>query len=125
MAWSASTTSDSLTLTSSWQTVQESSADMEITLNSRETAVVMLKYDPQASPTDTLEVAFPVSVDDGTEWESDAHALQVEMDNGTDPGSKKVEISGCETFRIRARLTGSTDTTSTLVVKYQTDGVSV
>ena len=125
MAWSASTTSDSLTLTSSWQTVQASSADLEITLNPRETAVVMLEYNPQASPSDTLEVAFPKSVDDGTEWESDDLAYAVAIGNDNDPGKLAVEISGCETFRVRAKLTGSTDTTSTLVVEYQTDGVSV
>ena len=125
MAWSASTTSDSLTLTSSWQTVQASSADLEITLNPKETALIDLEYNPQASPTDTLEVVFPKSVDDGTAWESDEYAQGTVMGNTPDPGKKTIEISGCERFRIRAKLTGSTDTTSTLVVEYQTDGVSV
>ncbi len=125
MAWGTSETSTALTLTSSWQTVQRSAADWEITLNPKETANVLLTYNPQASPTDTLEVAITKSPDQGTEWESDEYAFPISMGNTPDPGKIQIEVTGCRTFRIRARLTGATDTTSTLTVEVEKDGVSV
>ena len=125
MAWSAVTTSDSLTLISYWQTVLVSAAAMEISLNPGELASLLVKYNPKASPTDTLVVAFPVSVDGGTDWESDDVAYQFGVDNGADPHHVATVVSGVPLFRVRAKLSGATDTTSTLVVEYKLDGVSL
>ncbi len=136
MAWSSATTSDTLTLTGSYQTVQLSAADMVITLNPGETANIMLKFAPQATPTENCDVAILTS-GDGTTYdvpsEVTRHILSYQDRDGNTLTTviRNVEVAGVQKIKIQARVRdtddtiGGTDTTSTLVVSYTTDGVSI
>ena len=136
MAWSLATTSDILTLTGSYQTVQRSGADMVITLNPGETANIMLEFSPQAPPTENCDVAILTS-GDGTKFdvpsEVTRHILSFQDRDGNTLTSvvRNVEVAGVQMIKIQARVRdtddtiGGTDTSSTLVASYTTDGVSI
>ena len=133
MAWGTKGTSTALTLTGSYQTVQESAADLEISLNPGELFQIIADFDPQASATENCDLLIQKSVD-GTEWESDGEAaryiIRYANRESDDPAERSIEIVGVHTVRFRARVrdtddtVGGTDTTSTLTIHYRKDGIS-
>lgn len=133
MAWGSKSTSTALTLTSSYQTVQESAADMEISLNPGESCIVILDADFETTPTEDCDVLIQRSVD-GTEYESDGeaerHIISVANRESDDPAERAVWVNECHTFRVRARTrdtddtAGGDDAASTLTVHYRKDGIS-
>lgn len=131
MAWGTLLSSTQLSLSGSWQTVQRSAADWEITLNPGELAQVVLDYNPQATPTEYCHVLISRTAD-GTVYETDnvGHMLYV-IQNDDDPGILSIEVTGVYGFKIRAALfdtdgtVGGDDTGSTLDVDVRVDGVSV
>ena len=64
MAWRAQINSTQLALTGSFQTVQESAADMELELDPFEEAHIQLEFNPQASPTELCEVIILTAPED-------------------------------------------------------------
>lgn len=134
MAWGTKGTSTALTLTGSYQTVQESAADLEITLNPGELCQLILDVDFQTTPTENADILIQKSVD-GTEWESDGEAdryiIEAANRETDDPAERSISVAGVYAIRFRARVrdtddtAGGTDTTSTLTVHYRNDGVNV
>lgn len=134
MAWGPSLSSTQLSLTASYQTVQRSAADWEITLNPGEIAQVVFDFNPQATPTENCDIVIQLTPD-GTLYESDGEAQReiIEYDNSEndDPAIRSVTIAGVYGFRIRARLrdpddtAGGDDTSSTLDVDIRLDGVDI
>lgn len=134
MAWGTLLSSTQLTLNGSYQTVQRSAADWEVTLNPGELAQVVLDFNPQATPTENCDIIISRTAD-GTTYESDGEALRyiIEAVNAEsdDPAIRSVEIVGCYGFKVRARVrdtddtVGGDDTTSTLDVDIRLDGVSI
>jgi len=131
MAWGSLGSSDSLTLSGSWQTVQQSSSDWEITLNPGEMAQVVLDYNPQSTPTEYCHVIIARTAD-GTLYESeDVAPMEYVIANDDDPGVLSVEVAGCYGFIVRAALfdtdgtAGGSDTGSTLNVDVRLNGVSL
>lgn len=132
MAWGSVGTSDSLNLSSSFQTVQESASDLSISLNPGESAHVQLDYNPQdASPTENCLAVISASPDGGSNFDSDEHALYAEvLLNSEDPARRSLIVSGVHTFRIRAKLIDADgsdggDDTATLTVRYRKNGISL
>lgn len=133
MAWGTKTASTALTLTGSYQTVQESAADMEIALNPGEGCAVIIDVDFQATPTEDADVLIQKSVD-GTEYETDGeaerHIVSVSNREVDDPAERFVWVTDCHTFRVRGRVrdtddtAGGDDTTSTLTIHYRVNGIS-
>ena len=134
MAWGTKGTSTALTLGASYSIVQESAADLEISLNPGEICQIILDVDFQTSPTENADIIISRSVD-GTEFESNGEA-QREIILSTnrevdDPAERSLIISGCHTFRVAGRVrntddtAGGTDTGTTLTVHYRKDGVSI
>lgn len=134
MAWGTKGTSTALTLGASYSTVQESAADLEISLNPGEICQVILDVDFQGTPTENADIIISKSVD-GTEYESDGEAqreiILAANRETDDPAERSLTIMGCHTFRIRGRVrdtddtAGGTDTSTTLTVHYRKDGVSI
>lgn len=133
MAWGTKGTSTALTLTGSYQTVQESAVDMELSLNPGEGAIVIFDADFQTTPTEDADILIVKSVD-GTEYETDGEAqrsiIEVANRESDDPAERAVWVTDCHTFKIRARVrdtddtAGGGDTTSTLTVHYRLNGIS-
>lgn len=119
VGWGTNLDSASLTLTSSYQTIQRSAADWEIDLEPNQIASVLVKFDPQPTPADDLEIVFAKSLDGGTDYESDALAWGFTVENSLDPAHKGTALHGAEyrRFRMRAKQTGATDTTNAVVVE--------
>ena len=134
MAWGSKGTTSALTLDGNYDTVQESAADKEWTLNPGELAQIILDVDFQASPTENADIIIQKTVD-GTEYESDGEAdryiIEAANRETDDPAERSISIAGCFGFRIRARVrdtddtAGGGDTSTTLTVHYRLDGVSV
>ena len=130
MAWATLTTSDALTLSSSYQTVQESAADMEVSLNPGETAHLQLKFDPQATPTEWCEWAILASADGGTTYDTIPFDAGV-IDDDTDPNIVTTLLRDVHTFKIQAKLidtdgtAGGDDTASTLTVLVRKNGIDL
>lgn len=122
MAWVALSTSSALTLTSAWQTIQQSSADMVVGLNPRELAQVMVEVVFQSSPTDDAEYQVLSSPDDGTTWDT----MPILAGAISNPGTVRVtfELLGVESFKVQMKQTGATDTTNAGKVYVRKDGVS-
>ena len=133
MAWGTKGTSTALTLTGTYQTVQESAADLEITLNPGEGCSVIFDVDFETTPTEDCDVII-VKSPDGTEYESDGeaerHIIEVANRESDDPAERHVWITDCHTFKIDARVrdtddtAGGDDTASTLTVHYRLNGIS-
>lgn len=134
MAWGSLESSTQLSLTGSYQTVQRSAADWELTLNPGEIAQVVFDYNPESTPSENCDIIIQMTPD-GTIYESDGEAQRyiIEYANAEsdDPAIRSVTISGVYGFRIRARLrdtddtAGGDDTGSTLDVDVRKDGVSI
>lgn len=134
MSWGSLLNSTQLSLTGSYQTVQRSAADWEITLNPGELAQIIFDYNPEATPSEDCDIVIQRTAD-GTLYESDGEGIReiIEFDNreSDDPAVRSVEISGVYGFRIRARLrdpddtAGGDDSGSTLDVDVRLDGVSI
>lgn len=131
MAWGSLESSTQLALSGSWQTVQRSAADWEVTLNPGELAQVVLDYNPQATPTEYLHVIISRTAD-GALYESDDVApMRYVIRNDDDPGVLTIQVAGCYGFKVMAALfdtdgtAGGDDTGSTLDVDIRKDGVSV
>ena len=134
MAWGTIESSTQLSLTGSYQTLQRSAADWEITLNPGEIAQVMLDYNPEATPSENCDIIIQKTAD-GTLYESDGeaerHIIEYSNSEGDDPAVRSVTIAGVYGFRIRARLrtpadaAGGSDSGSTLDVDVRKDGVSI
>lgn len=131
MAWGSLESSTQLSLSGSWQTVQRSAADWEVTLNPGEMAQVVLDYNPQTTPTEYCHVIISRTAD-GTLYESDDVApMHYVITNDDDPGVRSISVAGCYGFQVRAALfdtdgtAGGDDTGSTLDVDIRKDGVSV
>ena len=134
MAWGTKGTSTALTLGSSYSTVQESAADLEISLNPGEGCLIVLDADFQATPTEDADVLIVKSVD-GTEYESDGeaerHIISVANRETDDPAERAIWVSDCHTFKIRGRVrdtddtVGGDDSGTTLTVHYRNNGISL
>lgn len=134
MAWGTLLSSTQLSLTGSYQTVQRSAADWELTLNPGELAQVVLDYNPEATPTENCDIIISRTAD-GTVYESDGEALRYIMSysnaESDDPAIRSIELVGVYGFKVRARLrdtddtAGGDDSGSTLDVDVRLDGVSV
>ena len=134
MAWGTAESSTQLTLTGSYQTVQRSAADWEITLNPGELAQVLFEFNPQASATENCDIVIQRTFD-GTTYETDGEGLRYVIEHANreseDPARRAIEIVGVYGFQVRARVrdtddtAGGTDTTSTLDVDIRKDGVNI
>lgn len=134
MAWAALESATQLTLTGSYQTIQRSAADWEVTLDPGEIAQLMFDFNPQASATENCDIIIQLTPD-GTIYESDGEAQRyiIEYNNSEsdDPAKRSVTIAGVYGFQIRARVrdtddtAGGDDTSSTLDVDIRKDGVSI
>lgn len=134
MAWGSLESSTQLTLTGSYQTVQRSAADWEVTLNPGELAQIMVDFNPQGSATEDCDLIIQ-RTPDGTIYESDGEALRyiISHDNNEsdDPAKRSIEITGVYGFQIRARVrdpddtAGGDDTTSTVDIDIRKDGISL
>lgn len=134
MAWGSLLSATQLSLSGSYQTVQRSAADWEITLNPGESAVVTLNYSRDATtPTEDCQVLIQRTAD-GTTYEGDELAPMVWLDEDDADGSNDViltiTVSHVWGFRIRARLRDDDDTaggddTATLDVDIVKNGISV
>lgn len=134
MVWGTKGTSAPLTLGAGYSIIQESAADLEISLNPGESCQLIFDVDFQASPTEDADIVINKSVD-GTEFESDGESdryiMQAANRETDDPAELSVTITGCHTFRIKGRVrdtddtAGGDDTGSTLTVHYRKDGISI
>lgn len=130
MAWGSVTTSDALTLSGSYQDVQESAADMEISLNPGETAHIQFEFNPQGSPTEWCEWTILTSPDGGTTYDTIPFDAGV-IDDDTDPNIQTALIRDVHTFKIQAKLidtdgtAGGDDTSSTLTVRVRKNGITL
>lgn len=134
MTWGTKGTSSALTLTGTYQTVQESAADLEISLNPGESCQVILDVDFQVTPTEDADILIVRSVD-GTEYESDGeaerHIISAANRETDDPAERSIFVTDCHTFKIRSRVrdtddtAGGNDTTTTLTVHYRKNGINV
>ena len=129
MAWGAVVESDSLSLTGSYQDVQDSAADMIVQLNPGEIAHVQFEYNPGAGPTEHCEVHV-LSSPDGTNYDSvpyDAFTLSFTPD----PNLASLTVRGIRQFKIEAALVdtdgsaGGDDSGSTLIVRVIKNGVNL
>lgn len=110
------TNSDALTLTSSYQTIQASSADLEISLAANQFVELQIEVDFQTSPTDDGQWKVQSSPN-ATNWHDEAGPFRI--DNGTDPAYDGVIVYGPSEVRIQANQSGSTDTTNSATVTYR------
>lgn len=134
MAWGTLESATQLTLTGSYQTVQRSAADWEVTLNPGELAQIIVDFNPETTPSENLDLLICRTAD-GTTYESDGEALRyiIEYDNreSDDPAIRSIEIAGVYGFKIRARVrdtddtAGGDDTASTVDIDIRKDGVSI
>ena len=129
MAWAAVQTSTALVLTGTFQTIQQSAADMVTQLNPGEEAVVQLDFNPEASPTDDCEFRVLTSPDDGTTWDTVAY-IGGSISYTTDPNIATFVVRGVERFKVQARViapTGaaSADTTSEVTARIRRNGVDL
>ena len=128
MAWAAKGTSDALTLDEDYDTILESSADMELELNPGEGAIIIADVDFQANPTENCDMIVQKSVD-GTEYESDGESERHIILTGEDPAERAIWVADCHTFRIRARVRdpddspGTNDSSTTLTIHYRLNGI--
>lgn len=126
MAWGTTQTSDTKTFSATqttWWIMEQSSTDITVDLDPRETVHVQVKFDFPGSPTDNGEFQVMASPDGGTTWDT-VPIMALYFDNGTDPNTASFLISGYNALQYQARLDGTTDTTTTCVVKWRTDGVA-
>lgn len=134
MAWGTLLSSTQLALTGTYQTVQRSAADWELTLNPGELAQVVFDYNPESTPTENCDIIISRTAD-GTLYESDGEALRYILSyanaESDDPVVRSIELVGVYGFKVRARLrdtddtAGGDDTGSTLDIDVKLDGVSV
>lgn len=119
MAWGSVTTSTALTLTSSFQTVQVSAADMETALTGPyEVALFQIECDFQASPTDDCEWQILGSLD-GSTYDTEP-VVSGKLVNTTDPARVSVPVAGYDSLIVQARQDGATDTTNAVTVRVET-----
>lgn len=118
VGWASAGTSTGLTLTNSYQDVQESAADLEITLDPNQFVELQIEVNFQASPTDDGEWQILSSPDGGTTYDTDP-IDSGQIDNGTDPARQTTRIFGVHTIKIQGRQTGATDTTNSMTVRYR------
>lgn len=131
MAWGTYESATQLALTGSYQTVQRSAADWEITLNPGELAQIMLKYTAEATPSENCDIVIELS-GNSTLFESDGEAQReiIEFTAST-AITRSISIVGVNSFRIRARLrtpsdgAGGADVGSVLDVDIIKDGVNI
>lgn len=124
-AWGTIVNGTQLTLTSAYQTVQESSVDWELTLDPGDIAQITFEFTPEADPEENCDIIVPVTAD-GTLYESEGEAqryiLEYANPEGDDPVVRSITISGVYGFKIRARQRdtddspGTNDTTNALDV---------
>lgn len=129
--WRGKGDSAVLTLSGSFQTIQQDSADLELLLNPAELVQMIFEFNPQASATENCEIIIPKTVD-ASVWETDGQADRYIMlhtnRESDDPARWSREYAGVYGVKIRARLLdtdgtpGGTDTTSTLKIHYNLDG---
>jgi len=93
MAWGTAEDSTQLTLTGTYQTVQRSAADWEVTLNPGEIAQVMLDFNPQATPTENGDIIIARTAD-GVTYESDGEALRYIVEADSQGWSQHLMASG-------------------------------
>lgn len=134
MAWAAKGTSTALTLTGTYQIIQESAVDKEWTLNPGELAQLIFDVDFQTTPTENVDIIVETTVD-GTEYESQGEAnryiIEAANRETDDPAERSISVAGVYGFRVSARVrdtddsAGGDDTTTTLTVHYRLDGVNI
>lgn len=117
MAWSteSSETKNSVT------TEQFSS---NITLNPGETAHCEVDVDFPTTPTDNCVVSVYGSVDGGTDYD-DVPVFSFEVDNGVDPCQASFLVYGLYSFRIGVKRSGTTDTITSVVIRWKKDGINL
>jgi hypothetical protein len=122
MAWGSVTTTDGDTLTTSWSTLQVSSADYEQALNPRELAHVQIAQTTSGSA-DTYW-AVQSSPDGGTTWDGDTTPLMQGFIDYSEVAGDKISfiVTGVKMFRLRAKC--STGTTAVITAKVVVDGVN-
>ena len=126
MAWGTTVVSDIKTFASAqttWFTMQVSSTDIALALEPRELVHCQVIFDFPGTPTDDGEFQVLASPDDGTTWDT-IPIMAFTADNGTDPNTVSFVISGYRYLRFQARLSGTTDTTTTCRLRYRKDGVA-
>lgn len=136
MAWGSllSATQHDLDGASAYETIQRSAADWEITLNPGELAQVVIKYTPEATPSEDLDVIIPLTAD-GATYESDGeaqrHLIEYANSESDDPVIRSITIAGVYGFMVRVRLRDTDDTAggddvgSVADVDIRVDGVSI
>ena len=131
MAWGSVTASTQLSLTGSYQIVQQGGGDFEVTLNPGEIAQVVFDYDvDNTTPGEDCDIIIQKTAD-GTLYESESEAMRIIISYANeDPAKKSITIAGVWGFQIQARLRDPDDTpggddTATLDVDVRKDGVSI
>lgn len=126
MSWGTTVVSDTKTFASAqttWFIMEVGTADIAVDLEPRELIHVQVIFDFPGSPNDDGEFQVLASPDDGTTWDT-IPILAFTADQGTDPNTVSFVISGYRYLQFQARLSGTTDTTTTCVVRYRKDGVA-
>jgi hypothetical protein len=95
-----------------------------VTLAPGELAVVQVKANFPATPTDDLEVYILQTLDDTSETSDNQTSLATVLINTDDPAYKSFPVSGMRKFRVGVIRTGSTDTI-TVDIWVRKDGVDL
>lgn len=121
IGWETVSVSTALTLTGSYQNIQQSASDMVLQLAANQQAMVTFDFDPQGSPTEFCRAVVLASPDDGTHYDTpDSPYASIALTHNDDPSIGTVIIAGVEQFKMAGALfdtdgtAGGTDTTSTL-----------
>lgn len=89
-----------------------------------ELAVVQVKADFPATPTDNLKVTVYGTLDESSETSDNQSAASMILTNTVDPAYRSFPVSGYRKFRIGVVRTGATDTI-TVDAWYRKDGVDL
>lgn len=126
MAWGTTVVSDTETFSATqttWRIMEASATDIAVSCEPRELVHVQVIFDFPSTPTDDGEFQVMASPDDGTTWDT-IPILAFTADNGTDPNTTSFVVSGYRYLQFQARMSGTTDTATTCVVRYRKDGVA-
>lgn len=124
MAWGSKTSATQLTSITTEQFFSFG-GNAFITLNPGETAHIIVKANPPASPTDNLVVSVYTTLDASTETWDTTPFIQFQIDKGTDPNYAAFLVTGVYKFRVGVKRSGTTDTYTDADCAYRVNGISL
>lgn len=124
MAWGSKVSATTLTSITTEQFFSFGGST-KLSLNPGESMHVIVKANPQSTPTDHMIVAVYGTLDESSEQYSTTPFMEFTVDKGLDPNYVDFIISGLKYFRIGVRRSGTTDTITDADCSYCKDGVSL